>query len=236
MHKSFFSLQSLSTFFTNKNQYVFAIINGLLGSSCCLIQLILNLFSIGCAGFSVLTPYRTIFLGMSTMFIISLFYKYGFRSKQRTFKLLFIILFLSFLPELVLLYNQGKLVDEGKLGRAIGLGKEGVLRLGLFGGGNQLNEEKTQEQKVEVYVMKIKGIKCEGCANRIKSFFDQKPNIINSKVFFNNQSIIIEVWPIGSYNNNNNNDDGEIFKIWIKTIDFQYEPIILQKYIITKKV
>ncbi|CAJ0647947.1 16671_t:CDS:2, partial [Entrophospora sp. SA101] len=78
-------------------------------------------------------------------------------------------------------------------------------------------------------------IKCEGCANRIKNYFDQKSNIIDSKVFFNNQTAIIEVWPVGSYNNNNSGG-GEIFKSWVKMIDFQYEPIILQQYIMKKKL
>ena len=220
---------------------MFAVINGLLGSSCCLIQLVLNLFSIGCAGFSVLTPYRSIFLGMSAIFIIGLFYKYGFRSKQRIFTLLFIITFLTFLPELVSLYNQGKLVSGGKLGKVIGLREEERSWSDMFGRGDQeesIRREQTKvgEVEVEVYVIKIKGIKCEGCANRIKNYFDQKPNIIDSKVFFDNQTAIIEVWPIGSYNNNDNKDGGEIFKVWVKAIDFQYEPIILQQYIITKKV
>ena len=35
-----------------------AVLGGLLCSSCCLIQLLLNSFSIGCAGFSSLTSYR----------------------------------------------------------------------------------------------------------------------------------------------------------------------------------
>ncbi|KAI9254294.1 hypothetical protein BY458DRAFT_521069 [Sporodiniella umbellata] len=34
-------------------------LTALMASSCCVIQLVLNLFSFSCAGFSVLTPYRT---------------------------------------------------------------------------------------------------------------------------------------------------------------------------------
>jgi hypothetical protein len=38
-----------------------ALTGGLLSSSCCVIQLVLNYTSIGCAGFSALTPYRHVF-------------------------------------------------------------------------------------------------------------------------------------------------------------------------------
>lgn len=38
-----------------------ALTGGLLSSSCCIIQLVLNYTSIGCAGFSALTPYRHVF-------------------------------------------------------------------------------------------------------------------------------------------------------------------------------
>jgi hypothetical protein len=38
-----------------------ALTGGLLSSSCCVIQLVLNYTSIGCAGFSALTPYKHVF-------------------------------------------------------------------------------------------------------------------------------------------------------------------------------
>lgn len=45
----------------------------LLTSSCCPIQLVLNAFGFGCAGFSVFTPYRAYFLALS---IVSLTYQW----------------------------------------------------------------------------------------------------------------------------------------------------------------
>ncbi|KAI8335282.1 hypothetical protein EDC96DRAFT_524805 [Choanephora cucurbitarum] len=44
----------------------------LLSSSCCVIQLLLNAFSVSCAGFSVLTPYRYL---LTTLTIILLSYQ-----------------------------------------------------------------------------------------------------------------------------------------------------------------
>jgi len=42
------------------------IVGGLIGSSCCAIQLILNALSIGCAGFAVLDPFRPAGLTLMT--------------------------------------------------------------------------------------------------------------------------------------------------------------------------
>ena len=56
---------------------ILAVAGGLLGSSCCLIQLVLNSLSIGCAGFAILDPYRWLF---TTLLLCSLLYswlKYG---------------------------------------------------------------------------------------------------------------------------------------------------------------
>lgn len=46
--------------------YAYAVVGGLLSSQCCIIQLALNAMSVGCAGFSVLSPYRPAFLAATT--------------------------------------------------------------------------------------------------------------------------------------------------------------------------
>eukprot|EP01124_Arcella_intermedia_P025000 TRINITY_DN4367_c0_g1_i1.p1 TRINITY_DN4367_c0_g1~~TRINITY_DN4367_c0_g1_i1.p1 ORF type:complete len:175 (+),score=3.68 TRINITY_DN4367_c0_g1_i1:42-527(+) len=43
----------------------FGVLSALLGSSCCVIQLFLNLFAVGCAGFAVLDPYSGILNALS---------------------------------------------------------------------------------------------------------------------------------------------------------------------------
>ena len=50
-----------------------SVIGGLLCSSCCLVQLGLNSLSIGCAGFSTLTPYRYIDIFLDPVSLTSLF-------------------------------------------------------------------------------------------------------------------------------------------------------------------
>ncbi|KAG0219170.1 hypothetical protein B0O80DRAFT_502201 [Mortierella sp. GBAus27b] len=87
-----------------KWSYLSAAALGLLSSSCCVIQLVLNAFSIGCAGFSVLTPFRPIFTSISFLLILYTIYKYRFSS--RTALTLAITILLTIAPEMVSVYNQ----------------------------------------------------------------------------------------------------------------------------------
>ncbi|KAF9537625.1 hypothetical protein EC957_007852 [Mortierella hygrophila] len=84
--------------------YISAATLGLLSSSCCLIQLALNLLSVGCAGFSVLTPYRPLFLVFSSLLVLVTIYKY--RWSSRTALTLALVLTLTTTPEMVAVYNQ----------------------------------------------------------------------------------------------------------------------------------
>ncbi|KAF9569548.1 hypothetical protein EC968_002555 [Mortierella alpina] len=87
--------------------YLSAAAIGLLSSSCCVIQLVLNVFSIGCAGFSILTPLRPFFIAISTGLILYTVYRY--RWSARTAITLVLTLFLTATPEMVALHNQSAL-------------------------------------------------------------------------------------------------------------------------------
>ncbi|GFR40855.1 hypothetical protein Agub_g1505, partial [Astrephomene gubernaculifera] len=50
---------------------------GLLSSSCCVVQLVLNHLQLGCAGFAVLTPWRTHFRTLTLLALGHLFYRDG---------------------------------------------------------------------------------------------------------------------------------------------------------------
>ncbi|KAF9945739.1 hypothetical protein BGZ72_001061, partial [Mortierella alpina] len=66
--------------------------------------LVLNIFSIGCAGFSILTPLRPVFVAISAGLILYTVYKY--RWSSRTLITLAMTLFLTATPEMVTLHNQ----------------------------------------------------------------------------------------------------------------------------------
>ncbi|KAK9902032.1 hypothetical protein WJX75_001765 [Coccomyxa subellipsoidea] len=128
--------------------YATALTGGLLSSSCCLVQLALNFFSMGCAGFSVLTPYRPLFMGLTTA---SLGYSHlKHRNPQRSILALGMALSLAGMPELVQLYNEGQL----RLLRALPLTSLPVTC-----------DQALSQQQV---VLHVEGLRCAACGMRLK--------------------------------------------------------------------
>ena len=86
--------------------WIQGLIGGLLISSCCLIQLFLNLFGIGCAGLNTfLLPYRPLFISLT---IVSLTYAFcrSRPSKWHLTAILTLTVLLSLSPELLRMYNN----------------------------------------------------------------------------------------------------------------------------------
>ncbi|KAI7858412.1 hypothetical protein BDC45DRAFT_498291 [Circinella umbellata] len=80
------------------------LVTALLSTSCCLIQLLLNVFSYSCAGFSIFTPYRS-YLTATTFILLSVqFYKNGWENR-RVWTTSFLSLLLMMTPELVAYVN-----------------------------------------------------------------------------------------------------------------------------------
>jgi copper chaperone CopZ len=112
-------------------------INGLLGglliSSCCVIQLGLNLFGIGCAGLNtLLLPYRPLFISLTVISLTYSFIRYR-PSKWNFMAIVSVTLLLSFSPELLRIYN------------------------------NQFSNNDLNENEMFVTHWKIIGMHCEGC-------------------------------------------------------------------------
>lgn len=80
-------------------------LTGLLSSSCCVVQLVLNYFSISCAGFAVLTPYRNV---LSSITILLLSYNVYSKGLKNRHALLSVLLSVAFMisPEVVKLVNH----------------------------------------------------------------------------------------------------------------------------------
>ncbi|KAF8928545.1 hypothetical protein BGZ47_001539 [Haplosporangium gracile] len=111
--------------------YISAVTLGLLSSSCCLIQLALNLMSVGCAGFSVLTTYRPLFLVFSSFLVLVTFYKYRWSSK--TALTLALVLTLTTTPEMLAVYNQSSTGSLKRLPNTFLLATpSSILRLPTF--------------------------------------------------------------------------------------------------------
>lgn len=141
------------------------ILTSLLASSCCVIQLLLNSLSITCAGFAVLTPYRSFFTALTVLSLGYNFWAYGLT--RSTFFALLLVLVLANSPEIVQLVNEGRLAQWTTI-------------------------RPTDRPQVTTYVLQIEGISCMSCANRIKATLDALPYVTEARVFFDNSSAVVD--------------------------------------------
>lgn len=85
-------------------QHAVPTLTALLSSSCCVIQLILNFFSISCAGFAIFTPYRRL-LTMATILMLTYnIRKKGIKHRQVLLSTLISVIFMIS-PEIVKTIN-----------------------------------------------------------------------------------------------------------------------------------
>jgi len=155
------SLNSLAM----RNAYVLATIGGLLSSSCCLIQLLLNSFSVGCAGFAILTPYRPIFLAATTILLGYNVQNYGLT--KATISSILLASSLSVSSEVLSLLNQGKFL-------------------------NKRRKQKKLEDPQKV-TLTIDGLGCEACATRVKNALNSLEGVASCQVYFENKTAIVQM-------------------------------------------
>jgi len=79
----------------------FSMISSFLASSCCIIQLFLNIFSIGCAGFAIFDKYEFHFLIMTSSFLCILIKLKGIR---KTYKIILLCIAISISKRIVNLF------------------------------------------------------------------------------------------------------------------------------------
>ncbi|KAI8596601.1 hypothetical protein EDD21DRAFT_242654 [Dissophora ornata] len=180
--------------------YVSAAVLGLFSSSCCVVQLLLNAFSIGCAGFSILTPLRPVFAAFSLVVVAYTLLKYGFSS--RTALTLTIILTLTASPEIVSLYNQSP-PDSIFAHRSLDRLYHNSNRVSNQLGWSQHRQDSSvldpsthSTHPISVsfikYEVEVDGMACEACANRLRQHFVAQPGIEHVKVFFAAKKL--EIW------------------------------------------
>ena len=117
--------------------WINGLVGGLLISSCCLIQLFLNLFGIGCAGLNtLLLPYRPLFISLTIISLTYSFFRYR-PSKWHFTTIVIFTLFLSFSPELLRIYN------------------------------NQFSGNDITDNEVLITHWKITGMHCEACRSAV---------------------------------------------------------------------
>ncbi|KAL9540997.1 hypothetical protein MBANPS3_009368 [Mucor bainieri] len=147
-------------------------LTALLSSSCCVIQLILNFFSVSCAGFAVFTPYRSV---LSTVTILLLSYNLVTATTASQTRRKLVILVVSVLlmvsPEIVQWVNQSSATTIATTA------------------------------KNHYYRIHLDGLGCEACANRIKNTLMSTEWISDAKVYFNNKTAIVQIKDNNTENN-----------------------------------
>lgn len=161
-HKLSKELRQLKKYFLNYGDYVWSIGVGLLGSSCCILQLGINglsaagLVHLGCAGFNkLLGPIRHYVRLFTYSWIITLWGYSLYVKKQIPRKVIrstAIAIFLTFLPE--------------------------ILRIV---GGPLMAPPTTNFDTVE---LKIEGMGCEACENAVRSVIESSGGVISSSADF----------------------------------------------------
>ncbi len=108
---------------------LFSMISSLLASSCCILQLILNIFSFGCAGFAIFDKYEFHFLILTTIFLLLLVKLKGIKN---SYKIIILCIVISASKRIVNMFL-----------------KDNLIKSNIF--------------------IKIKGVKCNGCALKLCS-------------------------------------------------------------------
>ncbi len=146
-----------------------ASLGGLLSSSCCTIQLVLNSVSVGCAGFAVLDRFRPFFLFFT---FSSLAYKtamYDVRLHHKPWRSLstwIVALVLATSPAVVRRLNRG-----GSGGLVAGAAGQPPLLLLQY---------------------KVVGMKCEACANGLKNALEALDTDVHADVLFEEGVVFVE--------------------------------------------
>ncbi len=154
----------------------FTILASLLGSSCCVIQLVLNALNIGCAGFALLDPYR----GLFTLLTIALLFWQGWRYGFSNWKTMVISSLLLSSPYLVTALSQE--TAQVAVSTAF-LPFTSFFTIPIF-------NTKPTEQLSEFHI-KVIGMKCEACGLKVKQEIETHLNV-SVKVFQKQGRIVVK--------------------------------------------
>lgn len=150
-----------------------ALTGGLLSSSCCILQLLLNLTPIGCAGFSVLTPYQPYFRLATGGLLAYLLASHGINRRSLTTIALSLALMAS--QDALRMHNS-----QGGLMQALALW---LQRQGLASEGDPTSMHVT---------LVVGGLRCEGCAAHLRGSLAAVAGVHNASVHF--KEGVAEVW------------------------------------------
>merc|ERR1712216_973593 len=154
-------------------KYAWWTVLGLLSSSCCALQLLLNAFSFGCAGFNkILGPFRPVSLAVTTLVQASSWYIAVNRPYQwiPTAISTLLVIGLAFLPEFLFWYNRISL--SSKIGE-----KEQQRRRRMETkntSANTENDEQLLEQRSKTILhYRLDNVGCSACVTTVSNIMKQ---------------------------------------------------------------
>lgn len=130
------------------------LLGSLMWSSCCLVQLVMNALSLGCAGFSALDRLRPFFIAATVASLKRASHSYAQRKAWARIGVLWgASLLLACSPAILRCVNTGTLGATAK----------------AKGGPKQHTQRESNTQEVLDVSLRVRGVKCEACANGLRS-------------------------------------------------------------------
>lgn len=152
-----------------------SLLGGLLASSCCVVQLALNSLSIGCAGFSLLRPYRH-WMRLATAAMLGLLLaRHG--ASRRTLGTVVASVLLTCSEDAVSAVNRAGSV-RALLQRASASASAALLA-------RRHHHERRQPAAAAALIrwrLDVEGMRCQACAARVRSAVASLPGVRNATV------------------------------------------------------
>lgn len=142
---------------------------GLLSSSCCAVQVLLNTFSIGCAGFAALDHLRPFFILLTFSSLIYKTIVYDLRTYKQLWRSSpswLVAVILTMFPTIMRHLNRGM----------------GLRELIMLSG--SLPCENKAASPTVILQYKVEGMKCEACANGLKLALQALQSDVRARVFY----------------------------------------------------
>jgi copper chaperone CopZ len=148
------------------------------------VQLLLNYTSVGCAGFSALTPYRGAFRAATLSLLACLLWQHGLSRRSLATLLLSTSLMLS--QDVLAAHNRGLLSPAG-LQAWVAKASSGSSMLAPW---QQLQQQ--QPAASTRTRLRVSGLRCEACAARLRGSIAAVPGVDDARVSFDEG--LVEVW------------------------------------------
>lgn len=148
-----------------------ALLGGLAGSSCCLLQLLLNALGLGCAGFAALTPWRPVFIALTCAALAAAHTRH--HSWRQTGTAIGIALIVTSAPEWT----------------------EAVGRAGGVAGLLPTVAKTTTTTPPVLLSFRLTGVKCAACGERARSAAASVPGVASATVTWREGCVRVALEP-----------------------------------------